>query len=169
MSFTIAQTIDEALAAVADGAKPIAGGSDLVVNARHGAAPLPDKIVAIDRVAELGTIEATDSGHRIGAVVRHAQLMIDPTIIDNYTALADASALVGSPATRNVGTLGGNVMNGSPAMDTGAPLTVLGAMRTAAVPTCGSNTAEPWRLPLSAPPLRSHLATTTPLQASRWR
>ena len=34
---------------------------------------------------------------------------------------------MGSPATRNVGTLGGNVMNGSPAMDTGAPLVVLGA------------------------------------------
>ena len=42
-------------------------------------------------------------------------------------ALADGSALVGSPSTRNVGTLGGNVMNGSPAMDTGAPLVVLGA------------------------------------------
>jgi CO/xanthine dehydrogenase FAD-binding subunit len=35
--------------------------------------------------------------------------------------------LVGSPATRNVGTLGGNVMNASPAMDTGAPLVVFGA------------------------------------------
>ena len=37
------------------------------------------------------------------------------------------SALVGSPSTRNVGTIGGNVMNASPAMDTGAPLLVLGA------------------------------------------
>ena len=57
----------------------------------------------------------------------HAELMTDPVIVGSYTAIADASALVGSPSTRHVGTLGGNVMNGSPAMDTGAPLTVLGA------------------------------------------
>ena len=48
-------------------------------------------------------------------------------MVDGYTAIADAAALVGSPSTRNVGTLGGNVMNASPAMDTGAPLLVLGA------------------------------------------
>jgi CO/xanthine dehydrogenase FAD-binding subunit len=54
--------------------------------------------------------------------------MIDPTIVASYTALADAAALVGSPSTRNLGTIGGNVMNASPAMDTGAPLMVLGAV-----------------------------------------
>jgi len=54
--------------------------------------------------------------------------MIDQMIVSGYTALADAAALVGSPSTRNIGTLGGNVMNASPAMDTGAPLMVLGAV-----------------------------------------
>jgi CO/xanthine dehydrogenase FAD-binding subunit len=54
--------------------------------------------------------------------------MIDRIIVSGYTALADAAALVGSPSTRNIGTLGGNVMNASPAMDTGAPLMVLGAV-----------------------------------------
>jgi CO/xanthine dehydrogenase FAD-binding subunit len=53
--------------------------------------------------------------------------MVDQHVVMTATGLADASALVGSPATRNVGTIGGNVMNGSPAMDTGAPLLVLGA------------------------------------------
>ena len=42
-------------------------------------------------------------------------------------ALADASGIVGSHATRHVGTLGGNVMNASPAMETGGPLICLGA------------------------------------------
>ncbi len=55
------------------------------------------------------------------------RLEVDPLIVGAYTGLADASALVGSPSTRNVGTIGGNVMNASPAMDTGAPLMVLGA------------------------------------------
>lgn len=127
MSFTIANSLDEALAALAAGARPVAGGSDLVVGARHGKAPLPAAIVAIDRLAELAAITATDRGISVGALVNHASLMIDPTIVANFTCLADASALVGSPATRNVGTLGGNVMNGSPAMDTGAPLMVLNA------------------------------------------
>jgi len=127
MSFTTARSIDDALAALAEGARPVAGGSDLVVGARHGAAPLPDKLVAIDRIRELGTIDIADASCRIGAGVTHAALMVDPTVVASYSAIADAAALVGSPATRNVGTLGGNIMNGSPAMDTGAPLVVLDA------------------------------------------
>ncbi len=127
MTFTIAASLDDALAALAAGARPIAGGSDLVVGARQGKAPLPDAIVAIDRIAKLGGIAADDDGLRIGALARHADLEHHPVVRERYSALADGSALVGSPSTRNVGTLGGNVMNGSPAMDTGAPLVVLGA------------------------------------------
>lgn len=124
----IAGSLEEALTALAAGARPVAGGTDLVVGARQGKAPLPTSLVAIDRLAELTQIEPTDGGIRIGASVTHARLLTDPTIVSNYTALADAAALVGSPSTRNVGTLGGNVMNASPAMDTGAPLMVLGAV-----------------------------------------
>ena len=127
MNLTIATTLDEALAAVAAGARPVAGGSDLVVGARQGKAPLPESVVAIDRITSLGGIEASSDGIDIGALVTHAVLEGHATIVGTYTALADASALVGSPSTRNVGTLGGNVMNASPAMDTGAPLVVFGA------------------------------------------
>ena len=127
MNFTIASTLDEALDAVANGARPIAGGSDLVVGARHGKAPMPDSVVAIDRIDSLGHIETSAGGWRIGALVTHARLEIDDEIVGRFTGLADASALVGSPATRHVGTIGGNVMNASPAMDTGAPLVVFGA------------------------------------------
>lgn len=127
MSLTIASSIDEVLAAMAAGARPVAGGTDLVVGARQGK-QLPELLVAIDRVAELSTITRTEAGLRIGAGTSHSTLMSEPLIVDQYTGLADASALVGSPSTRNVGTLGGNVMNGSPAMDTGAPLLVLGGV-----------------------------------------
>ena len=127
MNFTIATTLDEALAALAAGARPVAGGSDLVVGARQGKAPLPDSVVAIDRIESLGNIDVSADGLHIGALATHAQLETDATVVASYTALADASALVGSPSTRNVGTIGGNVMNASPAMDTGAPLLVLGA------------------------------------------
>lgn len=128
MSFTIATSLEEALAATASGAVPIAGGTDLVVGVRQGKAPLPDSLVAIDRIAELAEMAASDDGLRIGSTVSHASLMVDPLIVADYTALADSAALIGSPATRNVGTLGGNVMNASPAMDTGAALMVLDAV-----------------------------------------
>lgn len=127
MTFTIATTLDEALTALSLGARPIAGGTDLVVGARQGKGELPENLVAIDRLAELGNISEVDGGLRIGAGVTHARLMTDPAIVRTLTGLADAAALVGSPATRNVGTLGGNVMNSSPAMDTGAPLVTFGA------------------------------------------
>ena len=94
MSFTIATSIEDALAALAAGARPVAGGSDLVVGARHGKAPLPDSIVAIDRLSELSTITLTDDGLRIGALATHAAMMLDATIVASYSALADARALV---------------------------------------------------------------------------
>lgn len=126
-SFRIVNTLGDALAALANGARPIAGGSDLVVGARHGKFALPDNLVAIDRIDGLDSIVDDDAGLSIGATATHAQLMVDPLVIEHATAIADGAALVGSPATRNVGTLGGNIMNGSPAMDTGAGLIVLGA------------------------------------------
>ena len=63
----------------------------------------------------------------LGALVTHAAIATSDLIRARYTGLADASALVGSHATRANGTIGGNVMNASPAMDTGAPLLCLGA------------------------------------------
>ncbi len=125
----IANTIDEALDAVSRGSTPIAGGTDLVVGARQGNKRLPASLVAIDRVEELQSIGLDSDGSlSIGSGVTHATLMSSTVVVTNYTALADAAALIGSPATRNVGTIGGNVMNGSPAMDTGAPLAVFDAM-----------------------------------------
>jgi len=44
-----------------------------------------------------------------------------------FPALAKASSLVGSPATRNVATIGGNICNASPSADTAPPLLIYGA------------------------------------------
>lgn len=122
-SYVEAADVASAVAAMAAGARPVAGGTDLVVGARHGKAPLPESLVGIHRIAGLSALERLpDSGLRIGALVSHAQLATDPVVLAAFTGIADASAIVGSHATRANGTLGGNVMNASPAMDTGAPL-----------------------------------------------
>lgn len=127
MSIIIATSIDDALAALAAGARPIAGGTDLVVGARHGKSPMPEALVAIDRIDELRTIVISEDGATLGAGVSHHMIESHAELASRWSALADGSALVGSPATRHLGTIGGNVMHGSPAMDTGAPLVVLGA------------------------------------------
>ena len=56
--------------------------------------------------------------------------MASEAVRARFTALCDASAIVGSHATRANGTIGGNVMNASPAMDTGGPFLCLGATVT---------------------------------------
>lgn len=121
--FLTAPTLEAALEALAGGARPIAGGTDLVVGARQGKAPLPASLVAIHRLTELGGLrEEPEGGLRLGALVSHRAVVEHPLVRERFTALADASAIVGSDATRANGTIGGNVMNASPAMDTGAPL-----------------------------------------------
>ena len=60
MSFTIATNLDDALQALAAGAKPIAGGSDLVVGARHGKAPLPEHMEHAFRQLGFEESEADD-------------------------------------------------------------------------------------------------------------
>src|SRR5512132_3403075 len=134
-SFTSAATIDEALSALADGARPVAGGTDLVVAARQGKAPLPESSVGIDRIDGLRALDGTAAGIRLGTLVTHGDLMQSEEIRAVYTALADASAIVGSHATRAQGTIGGNVMNASPAMDTGGPLLCFGATATLRSPS----------------------------------
>jgi len=131
-SYTSAATLDEALSAVASGARAVAGGTDLVVGARQGKAPLPEAIVAIDRIESLRGIAEADRGLRLGALATHEEIVSSAAIRERFTALADASAIVGSHATRAQGTIGGNVMNASPAMDTGGPLLCFDASVTLA-------------------------------------
>jgi CO/xanthine dehydrogenase FAD-binding subunit len=137
------RTIDEAVAALAEygpDARIVAGGTDLVVLARKRRTTLDGALIAIHRIDELYGIEALDlggavafgdpsstGGLRIGAATPHAAIEGDPAIVERFTALADASALVGSPATRHVGTLGGNLANASPANETGGPLLIFDA------------------------------------------
>jgi CO/xanthine dehydrogenase FAD-binding subunit len=130
-SFTSASTLEDALIALGDGARAVAGGTDLVVGARQGKARLPEELVAIDRIPALqGVTETADGGLAIGALTTHEEIAAMAPIRRRFTALADASAIVGSHATRANGTIGGNVMNASPAMETGGPLLCLDASVT---------------------------------------
>jgi CO/xanthine dehydrogenase FAD-binding subunit len=129
-SFTWAVTVEDALAAIGSGARPVAGGTDLVVGARQGKASLPEAIVAIDRIESLGGIVEVDDGLHLGTLATHEEIVANEVIRERFSAIADASAIVGSHATRAHGTIGGNVMNASPAMDAGGPLLCFDAYAT---------------------------------------
>ncbi len=130
-TFVTARSLDDALAALAAGARPVAGGTDIVVAARSGKAPLPARLVAIHRVDELQGLGALPDGSvRLGALAHHTDIAAHAEIRSRFAALADACAIVGSHATRAQGTLGGNLMNASPAMETGGPLVCFDATAT---------------------------------------
>jgi CO/xanthine dehydrogenase FAD-binding subunit len=122
-------SVDEALTLLAehDGASLVAGGTDLVVGTRQGKRTLPETLVAIHRLPGLDGVGEEDGALVLGALATHDAIDRSELVRGRWTALADASAIVGSPATRHVGTLGGNLANASPAMETGAPLAVFGA------------------------------------------
>jgi CO/xanthine dehydrogenase FAD-binding subunit len=135
-AYTAATTIDDAVAALAAGARPVAGGTDLVVGARSGKSRLPDSIVAIHRVGALHGVESRGDGSlRLGSLASHREIAASDDICARFTALADACSIVGSHATRAQGTIGGNVMNASPAMETGGPLICFGATATLQSPS----------------------------------
>jgi CO/xanthine dehydrogenase FAD-binding subunit len=129
-TYVSALTVEEALEAMSGGARPVAGGTDLVVGARQGKAPLPDSIVAIHAIDGLRGISGSGGGLRLGALATHEELVAHPVVRERFTALADAAAIVGSHATRAHGTIGGNLMNASPAMETGGPLVCFDATVT---------------------------------------
>lgn len=100
-------TIDEALAAMSDDTRFLAGGTDLMVEVNFRQSR-PESVIALRRIEEL---KAWDH-RRIGAGVTWRQ--IERT---GPTALAEAARTVGSPQIRNAGTIGGNVATASPAGD----------------------------------------------------
>ena len=99
-SFTSATTLEEAVAALGAGARPVAGGTDLVVGARQGKAPLPEAVVAIDRIEALRDLTEVDGGLHLGALTTHEAIVASEVVRTRYPALADASAIVGSRTIR---------------------------------------------------------------------
>ena len=73
-------------------------------------------------------------GLSIGALVTHTEIMRSPLIRDLFPALVDAAHTIGAVQTRNLGTLGGNLVTGVPSMDSGPTLVALDALVTVAGP-----------------------------------
>jgi carbon-monoxide dehydrogenase medium subunit len=113
----------------------VAGGTDMMADLKFApASHCPDVVVDISRADDLKHINATDRGLCIGALVTHTQIMRSPLIRDLFPALQDAAHTIGAVQTRNLGTLGGNLVTGVPSMDSGPTLVALEAIASIAGP-----------------------------------
>jgi CO/xanthine dehydrogenase FAD-binding subunit len=96
--------------------KPFAGGTDLMVLLEAGKLPHRN-YVNIWNLKELRGIEATDSHVTLGALTTYTDVQSHPILQNEFPMLCQAASETGGLAIQNRGTLGGNIVNASPAAD----------------------------------------------------
>ena len=108
-----------------EGAKVIAGGQSLMPLLSLRLAR-PTLLVDINRLGLDGfTVDPVDSTIRIGALVRHRRLELDPLVSRSAPLLAAAAPLIGYPSIRNRGTIAGSLAHADPVAELPAVLMAL--------------------------------------------
>ena len=126
-------TLHEALLAVRAAAlageilRPMAGCTDVLVDAHFGKALPPRFLDLMGLQSELGGLEWNERGLWLGALCTYSQALADPRFRKELPALAKAASLVGATQIQMRGTFAGNVENGSPAADAVPALMALDA------------------------------------------
>ena len=124
--YVVAASVEEAIAAKAEGGDEtrfLAGGQSLLPMMKIRLAT-PAKLVDINRIAGLDHMERADGHLRVGALVRHAQLVASG---DTFGVMASAAPWVSDPLVRNLGTLCGSVAHCDPEGDWNSVLLATGA------------------------------------------
>lgn len=120
------ESVEQALAALqeVDGARVIAGGTDLMVALRDGRIR-PSRLVDISQIPELMNIRKEPEGLSVGAAARVYDLINHPQIQQHFPVLVDAGCLLGGWQIQNMATVAGNLCNASPAAELAGPLLAL--------------------------------------------
>lgn len=128
--YIAAQTVSEAVTLLdekGDQAKILAGGTDLIVQAREGRRAL-DWMIDIKSIPEVNVLDYdAETGLTLGAAVPCYQIYAVDAICDAYPGLVDATKIIGGTAIQGRAAVGGNLCNASPAADCIPPLIVLNA------------------------------------------
>jgi len=123
------------LATHGSAARPLAGGTDLIIRLRDGSVQ-PQVVVDLKRIRELQPGIGVESGRlTIQATTVMTDIAADERVRRHFIALAEAAAVVGAVQIRNRATLGGNICNASPAADTAPALLIYGAELVIAGPS----------------------------------
>lgn len=129
--FLTTQKIEEALNYLDKFSKVhiLAGGTDLLVNLYKETPRLPDfdYLLDISNISQLNFFTLVDNFIEIGPLVTHSRLINESLIKNNFPVLVEAACTIGSTQIRNRGTIGGNIVNASPAADLLPPLIALRA------------------------------------------
>jgi CO/xanthine dehydrogenase FAD-binding subunit len=120
----IATALD--LLASGEGWRPIAGGTDLMVLFNAGKL-LYSRLFSIRAIGALRTIETLSREVALGAAVTYTQIRQSSILRSEFPLLASAASWTGGIANQNRGTLGGNIVNASPAADSAPALLVYDA------------------------------------------
>ena len=104
-----ANSVDQALASVTDESSFKAGGVDLLDLMKDGIAS-PSRLVNVRQISGLDQIDEDDKGLRIGPLVTLSQIEEHPAVQKKYAALSEAASRVATPQIRNMGTIGGNLV-----------------------------------------------------------
>ena len=122
MRFVRVKSLSEALEHLQhDGAQPLAGGTDLIVKMRSGLLS-PTLLVDIADVEALRGVTEEEGVIEIGAATPEEDLLASPVLRRHLPLLTMALRVLGSVQIRTRGTLGGNLVNASPAADSAIPL-----------------------------------------------
>jgi len=98
--------------------RPVAGGTDLLVEITGELGPPPDRVLDIWGLDELRGINLDGDELVIGALTTYTELRQSALVGELLPALAQASATIGAVQIQNRGTVGGNLVHASPAGDT---------------------------------------------------
>jgi CO/xanthine dehydrogenase FAD-binding subunit len=97
--------------------RPIAGGTDVMVQLTGELGPVPDRMIDLWRLQELRGIALEGDALVIGALTTFTDIRRSPICLEVIPALVDAAATIGAAQIQNRATIGGNAMNASPAGD----------------------------------------------------
>ncbi len=118
-----ATSVDDALAAMQQGAKVLAGGHSLIPAMKLRLAD-PGTVVDISRIDGMKGIQINGNSASIGALTTHATVAAATNL---PAALTEAASWIGDPSVRNRGTVGGNIAHADPASDLPTVFVGLGA------------------------------------------
>ena len=107
-------------------AKLIAGGHTLVPVMKQRLAA-PPHIIDLSHIEGLNGIEMKGRSLVIGALAKHVEVADSPIVGEAFPALAELAALIGDPAVRHKGTIGGSLANNDPTADYPAAVLAMGA------------------------------------------